>query len=341
MVQTIKIRGLKKIYESDSGAVKALENVDLDVKKGEIYGIIGLSGAGKSTLVRCINLLERPTEGSIEIDGTEVTELTGSELRKLRSSLGMIFQHFNLLSQRTVERNISFPLEIANIPKKERKERVLELLDLVGLSDKRKAYASQLSGGQKQRVAIARALANNPKVLLCDEATSALDPSTTKSILELLKDINQKLDLTIVIITHEMAVIKEICDNVAVIEDNQIVEAGPVIEVVSSPKTEAAKKLLGYYENALPAINGLHQNKNDFSIRIKVTFKGQSALKPVISNIARQYQIDANILSGNIGFIKGEPLGNLVLELSGKKALVEKGLDYLNELSLKYEVVEE
>lgn len=335
----IKITNLKKVYKSDSGQITALDQIDLEVKKGEVFGIIGLSGAGKSTLIRCMNLLEKPTTGSILIDGQEIVELRGTELRKLRSSLGMIFQHFNLLMQRTVEGNVAFPLEIAGTPKKEIRVRTKELLELVGLSDKTKAYPAQLSGGQKQRVAIARALANNPKVLLCDEATSALDPLTTKSILALLKDINIKLGLTIVLITHEMGVIKEICDHVAVIDNNHIVEAGTVIEVISTPASEAAKKLFGYSGKEIPSLNFRKDPGYGYNIRIKVTFTGKSALKPVISNMVRQYGVDANILFGNIDYVQGAPLGELVLELSGDETSVRNALGYIKAINLVYEVL--
>jgi D-methionine transport system ATP-binding protein len=336
----IKISKLKKVYKSSSGEITALDQVDLEIKQGEIYGIIGLSGAGKSTLIRCMNLLEKPTSGSIQIDRQEIVNLKGEELRKLRSSLGMIFQHFNLLMQRTVEGNVAFPLEIAGLPNDEIKIRTKELLELVGLSDKIKAYPAQLSGGQKQRVAIARALANNPKVLLCDEATSALDPLTTKSILGLLKDINRNLGLTIVLITHEMDVIKEICDHVAVIDQNHIVEMGPVIDVISTPKSVAAKKIFGYTKREIPIDVMASENNADYSIRIKVTFTGKSALKPVVSNIVRQFDIDANILFGNIDYIQGAPLGELVLELTGQRRSVEKALHYIKDLNLIYEVFE-
>jgi D-methionine transport system ATP-binding protein len=319
--------------------VEALRGVGLAVGPGERVALLGRNGAGKSTLIRCINLLEKPISGSIVIDGQEITDLKGAELRRLRSSLGMIFQHFNLLMQRTVEGNVAFPLEIARVPKNTIRERTRELLELVGLSDKINAYPSQLSGGQKQRVAIARALANNPKVLLCDEATSALDPLTTKSILELLKEINRQLGLTIVMITHEMGVIREICGQVAVIDNNHIVEAGPVIDVVSSPKSEAARKLFGCNGRAIPVDFDSARQSSDFSQRIKVTFTGKSALKPVVSNIVRQFDIDANILFGNIDYVQGAPLGELVLELSGNQFSVIKAIGYIKELNLSYEVL--
>ncbi len=335
----INITGLRKIYSTDAGDVVALDNVSLHVKRGEIFGIIGLSGAGKSTLIRCINLLEKPTSGSIKVDGIEISGLKGAELKELRSSIGIIFQSFNLLMQRTVEANIAFPLEIAGVPKGEIKSRVVELLELVGLKDKLKAYPAQLSGGQKQRVAIARALANNPKILLCDEATSALDPLTTGSILSLLKEINKKLGITIVLITHEMGVIKAICHKVAVIYKNNIVEMGSVVDMISSPKTDAAKDLLGYHRMEVPSDVVFPGNSNEYSLRIRVTFTGKAALEPVISNIIRHYKVDANILFGNIEFIHGEPLGQLILEFSGAKDDVSKAVDYLESLKLKYEVL--
>ncbi|MFS8631280.1 MAG: methionine ABC transporter ATP-binding protein, partial [Bacillales bacterium] len=232
----ITVERVRKVFHSKSGDVLAVKDVSLNIKEGEIFGIIGYSGAGKSTLIRLLNGLETPTSGAITIAGKDITKLKGAELRKMRQQIGMIFQHFNLLWSRTVRGNISFPLEIAGVPKKERQKRVDELIELVGLKGKEDAYPSQLSGGQKQRVGIARALANNPKVLLCDEATSALDPQTTDSILELLQDINEKLGLTIVLITHEMHVIRKICHRVAVMDGGEIVEIGPVLEIFKHPK---------------------------------------------------------------------------------------------------------
>jgi len=336
----IQISGLKKVFPTESGDIVALENVDLAIKRGEIFGIIGLSGAGKSTLIRCINLLERPTAGRIFIDGTDISDFRGRDLKKLRSSIGIIFQNFNLLMQRSVEENIAFPLEIARVQKKLIKTRVLELLELVGLSDKLKAYPAQLSGGQKQRVAIARALANNPKVLLCDEATSALDPLTTHSILALLKEINRKLALTIVLITHEMGVIKAICDRVAVIDKHRIVECGPVLDMISRPQTDSARHLLRNNLTDFSPEVVFPPHRNQHSIRIKIIFTGKSALEPVVSNLARHYNLDANILFGNIEFINKEPLGELILELSGREKDVAEAFIYLDRLNLKYEVQE-
>ncbi len=336
----IRISGLGKIYKSSNGNVAALENLDLEIDEGDIFGIIGLSGAGKSTLIRCINLLERPTSGSIEIDGKNITHYRGAELRELRSSLGMIFQHFNLLMQRTVRQNVAFPLEIAAVPKRDISVRVDELLEVVGLSEKAGAYPAQLSGGQKQRVAIARALAGNPKVLLCDEATSALDPLTTKAILGLLRDINREFGLTVVLITHEMGVIREICNRVAVMDSNHIVEAGPVIDVIAHAKSESARKLFGRSNGDIPYGGTAGIKSGDYSMRINITFTGDAALRPVISTIARRFDVDANILLGNVDFIQGAPLGELVVELSGGRASVEGALDYIRTAHLKYEVLD-
>ncbi|OPY68813.1 MAG: Methionine import ATP-binding protein MetN [Syntrophorhabdaceae bacterium PtaU1.Bin034] len=338
--EMIKISGLGKVYQSAGGDVTALENLDLEVDRGDIFGVIGLSGAGKSTLIRCINLLERPTSGSIEIDGKDVTHYQGAALRKLRSSLGMIFQHFNLLMQRTVRQNVAFPLEIGSLPRREIDARVNELLEVVGLSEKADAYPAQLSGGQKQRVAIARALANRPKVLLCDEATSALDPLTTKSILGLLKDINQKFGLTIVLITHEMAVVREICNRVAVIDSNHIVETGPVIDVIAHSQSESARKLFGRSNKTIP-YSRLTGDSGDYCVRTDITLTGDAALKPIISTIARRFDVDVNILLGNVDFIQGAPLGELVVELSGSKAAVEGALHYIEDLHLKCEVLDQ
>lgn len=244
MKPIIRVEKISKTFQANNGQVEAVKNITFSIEKGDIFGIIGLSGAGKSTLVRCLNLLERPDEGNIYIDGNNLMELSPRELRKQRQDIGMIFQHFNLLMQRNVVDNVCFPLEIAGVRKREARKRAMELLEMVGLSDKAKAYPVQLSGGQKQRVAIARVLANNPKILLCDEATSALDPQTTKSILGLLKEINQSYGITIVVITHEMAVVREICSRVAVLEHGSLAEQGTVEELFRAPKTEAAKKLI-------------------------------------------------------------------------------------------------
>lgn len=333
----IKITNLRKVYHTGGGQVVALDGVSLHVKKGEIFGIIGLSGAGKSTLVRCINMLERPTSGTVEIDGVDMGSLSPRELRVARREIGMIFQHFNLLWSRTVYGNVAFPLEIAGYPEKKIRERVMELLDLVELTDKVDAYPSQLSGGQKQRVGIARALANNPKVLLCDEATSALDPQTTQSILQLLKDINEKFNLTIVIITHEMNVIKEICDTVTVIENARIVETGPVVEVFTRPKTATARRFINTVINIDVPKVVLKQNNGGQLVRI--TFLGEIASQPVLSNLVSEFNLRTNILYGNIDHIKDQIVGTLTVQLLGHPEDIQKGIAYLRNLNLEVEVI--
>ncbi|WP_422447254.1 methionine ABC transporter ATP-binding protein [Thermoanaerobacterium sp. DL9XJH110] len=341
----IHIRNLTKIYHSDSGDIKALDGVNLDIKKGDIFGVIGLSGAGKSTLLRCINMLEKPTSGSIEIDGVEMTTLTPNELKEMRKKIGMIFQHFNLLSSRTVRGNVAFPLEIAGLDRKTINEKVENLLDLVGLSDKADSYPSQLSGGQKQRVGIARALANDPKVLLCDEATSALDPQTTLSILSLLRDINKQLGITIVLITHEMNVIKQICRTVAVIEKSRVVEQGPLLEVFSNPRTETARNFLKSItlselpEELKDRIRNLDHGHLEGKI-VKIGFFGEITAQPVISSIVRKFDVDVNILYGNIDHIQDTPYGTLVVELRGKNGGTAEAFEYLKGLGLNVEVIE-
>ncbi|TYP49246.1 methionine ABC transporter ATP-binding protein [Thermosediminibacter litoriperuensis] len=341
----IRIRNLTKVYRSASGNVRALDNVNLDIEKGDIFGVIGLSGAGKSTLLRCINMLEKPTSGSIEIDGVEMTRLSPNELKEMRKKIGMIFQHFNLLSSRTVRGNVAFPLEIAGLDRETINKKVENLLKLVGLSDKAESYPSQLSGGQKQRVGIARALANDPKVLLCDEATSALDPETTLSILNLLKDINRQLGITIVLITHEMNVIKQICNKVAVIEKSRVVEQGPLLEIFSNPTTEIARNFLKSVtlsqlpEELKDRITNLNHGHLEDKI-VKISFFGEITAQPVISDIVRKFDVDANILYGNIDHIQGTPCGTLVVELRGNNGGTGEALEYLKKLGLNVEVVE-
>ena len=313
--------------------MEAVKNISFSIEKGDIFGIIGLSGAGKSTLVRCLNLLEKPTEGNIYIDGKNLVELTSKELRKERQDIGMIFQHFNLLMQRNVLDNICFPLEIAGGGNKEARKRALELLEIVGLSEKAKAYPVQLSGGQKQRVAIARVLANNPKILLCDEATSALDPQTTKSILKLLKEINQKYGITIVVITHEMSVIQEICSKVAVLHHGSLVEKGTVEELFHAPKTEEAKKLI-FNEFAR-----IQEMKGERMIR--VTFSGKSAFEPVIGNIILEYKTPLNILYANTKTINGNAEGEMILQLPESKEVAERMIAYFKEKDLFVEEVDD
>lgn len=339
----IEIKNLSKIYSTPGQEVLALDDVSLTVKKGEIFGIIGLSGAGKSTLIRCINMLEKPTRGSIAVDGQEITSLGKRELRLARQRIGMIFQQFNLLSSRTVFDNVMFPLEIAKVPRSEATSRAEELLELVGLSGKAGMYPGQLSGGQKQRVGIARALANGPKLLLSDEATSALDPQTTRSILKLLKDINRRLNLTILLITHDMNVIKEVCDRVAVIDNSRIVEVGDVLEVFSNPQTPTSHSFVNAVISKEVPGELLHSSLEpggDISTKlIKVSFIGSSAGKPLISSMIRLYKVDVNIIYGNIDRIKDTPFGNLTLELIGNPGLLQEALDYLRSQGLEIEVL--
>jgi D-methionine transport system ATP-binding protein len=341
----IFIKDLTKVFHSDAGDVLALDRITLHIKKGDIFGVIGLSGAGKSTLLRCINMLERPTSGSIEIDGTEMTQLTPNELKEHRKKIGMIFQHFNLLSSRSVWGNISFPLEIAGVDKEDIDLKVSNLLELVGLSDKANSYPSQLSGGQKQRVGIARALANDPKVLLCDEATSALDPQTTLSILDLLKDINKKMGITIVLITHEMNVIKQVCDTVAVIDKSRVVECAPLLGLFSNPKTQTARNFLKSVtlsdipEELKERIRNLDRGKLEGKI-IKITFFGEVTAQPIISTIIRKYDIDVNIIYGNIDNIRDTSYGTLVVELRGNNSRADNAFNYLKQLGLNVEVIE-
>ncbi len=339
----IEIKHLTKIYATASHEVLALDDVSLKVNKGEIFGIIGLSGAGKSTLIRCINMLEKPSQGSILVDGQDITRLDKRELRETRQKIGMIFQQFNLLSSRTVFDNIMFPLEIVGTPHHEARKRVNELLELVGLSDKAQVHPDQLSGGQKQRVGIARALANDPKILLSDEATSALDPQTTRSILKLLKDINRQLNLTILLITHDMNVIKEVCDRVAVIDNSKIVEVGDVLSIFSRPATPTSRSFINTIINKDVPEELLHRSLiNDgesASKLIRVSFIGSLAGEPLISGMVKKYDIRANILYGNIDRVKDTPFGNLTLELIGNPGLMNEALDYLRENGLEIEVL--
>lgn len=323
----ISITHLSKVYDQNGTAIQALEDVSLNVSRGEIFGVVGPSGAGKSTLIRCVNLLERPTSGSVVVNGQELTKLTNQELRQARQQIGMIFQHFNLLNSRTVAGNVAFPLEITDYDKSKRKDRVAELLELVGLSDKANAYPSQLSGGQKQRVGIARALATQPRVLLSDEATSALDPQTTVSILTLLKDLNARLGLTILLITHEMDVVKQICDHVAILQQGKIVEEGAIDALVINPDSLLSQAFFPPSEKVTPRFGAAH---------VAITFLGDAADQPVLASLVRQFDVDVNILSGSIQTIGGRRIGRLQVELTGKQ--VDQALKRLHELGLRVEV---
>lgn len=320
----IEIKNLSKSFSTTDGVVDALRDVSLTIRDGDIYGIIGMSGAGKSTLVRCINMLERPTEGNVIINGQDIGSLKPSVLRDLRRSVSMIFQGFNLLMQRTCMKNICFPMELAGVKKADAVKRAKELLEIVGLPNKANAYPAQLSGGQKQRIAIARALASDPKVLLCDEATSALDPQTTHSILELIREINEKTGITVVIITHQMSVVEEICNRVAILDDGRVAEEGEVSAIFSQPKSTAAKKLV--FPDSDPIGTEFHGDER----RIRVVFNGAVATNaPLITRMAIDTRIVANILSASTKCIGNKMYGNMLLGVSGDEATVQAAIDYL------------
>ncbi|MFF3555193.1 methionine ABC transporter ATP-binding protein [Streptomyces tsukubensis] len=331
----ITTTGLTKVYRSRGREVTALDGVDLHVREGEVYGVIGQSGAGKSSLIRCVNLLERPTSGSVTVDGVELTALAGKgpragrELRAARSRIGMVFQHFNLLSSRTVQSNVELPLEILGLSGRERSRKALELLDLVGLADKARSYPSQLSGGQKQRVGIARALAGDPKVLLSDEATSALDPETTRSILQLLRDLNERLGLTVLLITHEMDVVKSVCDSAALMERGRIVESGTVSELLATPGSQLA--------SALFPVSGAASD--DDRTVVDVTFHGDAATQPVISQLSRTYNIDISILGAAMDTVGGKQVGRMRIELPGRFEENVVPIGFLREQGLQIDVI--
>ena len=335
---------ISKSFVTASGTVHAVQDVNLQIGEGEIFGIIGFSGAGKSTLVRCINLLERPTEGRVIVDGEDLTAMDLKKLREVRKKIGMIFQHFNLMRSRTVFQNIAFPLKKSSLSKAEKEKKIESLLELVGLSDKKDAYPSQLSGGQKQRVAIARALANDPKVLLCDEATSALDPQTTQSILKLLKQVNETLGITIVLITHEMAVVKDICDRVAIMEQGRVVEEGDTVSVFSHPKEAMTKDFIDTASNLGKIHDLIAEGHSLTEIQpgeqmVLLTYSGSNAGQPLISALAEKFSVSANIIYGNIDYLKGKPLGKLVVTLSGEKEAMEQAIDYIRSLGVEMEVM--
>ena len=328
---------LEKVNKVYSNGLHAVKDVSLKVNKGDIFGIIGLSGAGKSSLIRLINRLEEPTSGKIFINGENVLEFNKKQLLERRKKIGMIFQHFNLLSSRTVEENVAFALEIANWNKNEIKERVAMLLDIVGLSDKAKYYPSQLSGGQKQRVSIARALANNPDILLSDEATSALDPKTTKSILELIKKIQQKFSLTVVMITHQMEVVKEVCNRVAIMSDGRIVEEGGVHHIFADPKNEITKELISYvHQQNDTEIYYLHHRGKKI---VKVKFLGTSTQEPIISKVIKEYGIDISVLGGTIDKLATMNIGHLYLELGGDLSAQDKAIELMGTMDVIVEVI--
>ena len=322
----IELKNVSKTFRTKDNTVEALKNVSITIGDGDIFGIIGMSGAGKSTLVRCINMLERPTEGSVEIDGTDICTLSQKQLRRIRSSVTMVFQGFNLLMQKNCLKNVCFPLELAGVKRTEAKQRAQELLELVGLGDKAKAYPAQLSGGQQQRVAIARALATKPKILLCDEATSALDPTTTNSILELIADINKKLGITVVVITHQMNVVERICKHVAIIDGGSVAEQGEVTQVFAAPQSAAAKQLV------FPdGIDGITRSKDAGEHIIRVVFNGAKAAKtPLIALLAQQKNICANISYAATKSIGDKAYGSMILSIQGGNDELEQALGFMN-----------
>ena len=363
MTAIIKVENLNKTFQTKGGRVDALKNISLDIEKGDIYGIIGMSGAGKSTLVRCLNFLERPTSGTVSVDGRDLASLSDRELRALRSSIGMIFQSFNLLSQKNVISNVMFPLQIAGVPRAEAKKKARALLETVGLPDKEKAYPAQLSGGQCQRVAIARALATDPKIILCDEATSALDPQTTEQILQLLNKINREMGVTIVIITHQMSVVRRICGSVAIVEKGELVEHGSVAEIFAHPKSKAAKRLIiegkdpdewedeeeaeipgkpaegvsasgGSEEKGFSPLEQLHESR-----RIRIVFSTNSSYEPVIANMILKFGTPVNILKADTKDVGGTARGEMILGLPDDTALQEAMIAYLRERDLAVEEV--
>ena len=337
----ITLSNVTKVYKAASGHVTAVDRVNLRIEAGEIFGIIGYSGAGKSSLIRLLNGLEKPTSGEVIVDGKEIGKIGGKQLRQARQQIGMIFQHFNLLWSRTVRENIAFPLEIAGVPKEERMKRVDELIQLVGLQGREDAYPSQLSGGQKQRVGIARALANNPKVLLCDEATSALDPQTTDSILDLLVDINKRLGLTIVLITHEMHVIRKICDRVAVMENGKIVEMGEVLHVFRKPEQLITKRFVQQVtepEETKEAMLHLLERYPNGKV-VQLTFVGEAAEQPLITHIIRQFDLNVNILQGKISQTHHGSYGVLFVHLDGANEEIERALAFIRQQEVGVEVL--
>ena len=346
MAEIIQLKNITKTFSSRAGkdAFNAVDDVSLSVEKGEIFGIIGFSGAGKSTLVRTINLLGRPTSGSVIVDGKDFLSLKDKQLREERKKIGMIFQHFNLMKSRTVEANVAFPLKYSGLSKSEIDKKVHELLTLVEIDDKAKNYPGELSGGQKQRVAIARALANDPHILLCDEATSALDPTTTKSILRLLKKLNKQLGLTIVIITHQMEVIKEICDKVAVMENGRIMESGDVFSIFSNPQNEVTKRFirststLTKVEELIEEDSPVVRLSSD-EILVRFTYLEKNVSEPIISAISRLYEITINIIFASVEIVQDAPIGGTVAIVSGKKEVVERALGHIKTQGVGVEVL--
>lgn len=340
----IELTHISKNFASGGRTVHAVQDVSLSIGKGEIFGIIGFSGAGKSTLVRCINLLERPTSGSVTVDGKEMTALSARELRQARKKIGMIFQHFNLMPSRTVFGNVAYPLRGSGLSGEQIADKVHRLLELVGIGDKAEAYPKQLSGGQKQRVAIARALANDPNVLLCDEATSALDPQTTKAILRLLKDLNEKLGITVVIITHEMAVVKEICDRVAVMDHGRVVEQGEVFNVFADPRQEITRSFIHTTSNLRKIEELIEEDSPVVQLKpgeliVRLSYIQRNVSEPLISTVSRKFDITLNIIFSDIAIVQNAPIGGTVAIISGERAQITQAMQYLSEKNVGVEVI--
>ncbi|NYB73687.1 ATP-binding cassette domain-containing protein [Sedimentibacter hydroxybenzoicus DSM 7310] len=340
----ILLENVSKTFQADGKVVEAVKNVNLSLREGKIHGIIGFSGAGKSTLVRCINLLERPTEGKVILGDVEITALDEKELREERKKIGMIFQQFNLFASRTVFQNIAYPLKNSGLSRNEVENKVNYLLELVELKEKSGAYPSQLSGGQKQRVAIARALANDPKILLSDEATSALDPQTTKSILKLLKQLNEKLGITVIVITHEMQVVKEICDNVVVMENGRVVEQGDVFSIFANPVEKITKDFVDSTSNLTKVHELINENAEIVRLKegeciLKFTYLKRDASEALVSHISRSFELDVNIIFGNIELIGSYPIGGLISVVSGRESSINDAINYLREKNVGVEVI--
>ncbi|MCO7159606.1 methionine ABC transporter ATP-binding protein [Agathobaculum butyriciproducens] len=340
----IELTHISKDFASGGRTVHAVQDVSLSIGKGEIFGIIGFSGAGKSTLVRCINLLERPTSGSVTVDGKEMTALSARELRQARKKIGMIFQHFNLMPSRTVFGNVAYPLRGSGLSREQIADKVHRLLELVGIGDKAEAYPKQLSGGQKQRVAIARALANDPNVLLCDEATSALDPQTTKAILRLLKNLNEKLGITVVIITHEMAVVKEICDRVAVMEHGRVVEQGEVFNVFADPQQEITRSFIHTTSNLRKIEELIEEDSPVVQLKpgeliVRLSYIQRNVSEPLISTVSRKFDITLNIIFSDIAIVQNAPIGGTVAIISGEREQITQAIAYLIEKNVGVEVI--
>lgn len=342
----ITLRDIDVVFHDEDRVVTAVKDVNLDVEKGEIYGIVGYSGAGKSTLVRTINLLQRPTNGSVLVNGQDLMSLNARSLRQARKKIGMIFQHFNLMESRTIFDNVAYPLKGSGLNKKEKAAKVAELLDLVGLKEKTDAYPQQLSGGQKQRVAIARALANDPDILLCDEATSALDPKTTSSILDLLRELNEKLGLTIVIITHEMSVVKDLCHKVAVMENGRVLEQGPIVEIFTEPNERLTKEFIDtatHFDQEIGMVlaHPETQKLNREGVLARLSYVGVSTTQPLISTLVRDFDVTVNIIYGHVEILQNIPVGNLLVAFTGDQEKVKTAIDYLRKHEVKVDSVTE